>query len=91
MMMQLNPPIPLDTAKGKGFAHMVIDYSQEHDLIWAVFLDESGECWLFRNSEVRMQRNFTLGRTGQSSAIVNRLLGNGVHTPAPSNGVNGHA
>ena len=39
MMLQLNPPIPLDTAKGKGFAHMVVDYSHEHDLLWVVFID----------------------------------------------------
>ena len=62
MHLQLNPPIPLDTPKGKGFAHLVIDYSQEHDLIWVVFIDETRECWAFRNQEIRIQKNITLGR-----------------------------
>jgi hypothetical protein len=62
MITQLNPTIPLKTPKGKGFAHLVIDYSQEHDLMWVVFLDETGECWTFKNSEVRMVENVSLNR-----------------------------
>ncbi len=61
-MLQLNPPLPLTTPKGKGWAHLVIDYGPEADLIWVVFIDESGECWSFRNNEVRIQANATLGR-----------------------------
>ena len=87
MMLQLNPPIPLDTAKGKGFAHMVVDYSQEHDLLWVVFLDDSGECWMFRNGEVRVQRKFTLGRTAEPSKIFSRMM-NGTNG---TNVANGHA
>ena len=93
MMLQLDPPIPLDTSKGKGFAHMVVDYSQEHDLLWVVFLDESGECWLFRNGEVRIQRNFTLGRVGEPSKIFARMMNGtpGSNGTPSSNGANGHA
>lgn len=61
-MLQLNPPLPLDTPKGKGWAHLVIDYGPEADLIWVVFIDASRECWSFRNQEVRIQGNLTLGR-----------------------------
>jgi hypothetical protein len=61
-MLQLNPQIPVFTPKGKGWAFFVIDRSQEHDLEWVVFLNESGECWTFRNSEVRIDQNVTLGR-----------------------------
>lgn len=61
-MLQLNPPLPLLTPKGKGYAHFVIDYSQEHHLFWVVFLDDSGECWTFPNPEVRLQGNPTMGR-----------------------------
>ena len=61
-ILQLNPPIPLITPKGKGFAHLAIDYSQEHDLQWAVFQDDTGECWTWRNSDVRLQANVTMGR-----------------------------
>jgi hypothetical protein len=63
MIQQLNPTIPLITPRGSGFAHLVIDYSQEHDLIWIVFLDESGECWSYGNKDVRIVNNETFGRT----------------------------
>jgi hypothetical protein len=61
MILQLNPPVPLDTPKGPGFAHVLIDYSQDHHLLWVVFLDGSGECWTFRNPDVRLQPNLTMG------------------------------
>jgi hypothetical protein len=63
MMLQLNPPLPLITPKGKGFAHFLIDYSQEHDLIFVCFQDDTGECWSWSSKEIRLQPNITLGRT----------------------------
>ena len=69
MMVQLSPPIPLETPKGKGYAHFMIDYSQEHDLNWVVFIDETGECWTFNNRDVRLQTNLTMGRS-QTTAIA---------------------
>jgi hypothetical protein len=66
MIHQLNPTLPLETPKGKGFAHFLIDYSQEHDLLWVVFLNENGECWTFKNSEIRIQKNFSIGRNDVS-------------------------
>jgi hypothetical protein len=62
LIHQLTPTIPLITPKGKGFAHLVIDYSQEHDLMWVVFLDDSGECWTFGNKDIRIVENATLNR-----------------------------
>jgi hypothetical protein len=62
MILQLNPVIPLETPKGKGFAHFILDYSQEHEMIWVVFIDSTGECWSFRNPEIRLQKNMTFGR-----------------------------
>ena len=59
---QLNPPLPLDTPKGSGLAHLVIDYGPEHDLMWVVFLDADGACWTVPNPEIRMPWNWTLGR-----------------------------
>jgi hypothetical protein len=62
MILQLNPPIPLDTPRGKAFAHVLIDYGQEHHLLWVCFIDETGECRAFQNPEVRLQHNETMGR-----------------------------
>jgi hypothetical protein len=62
MITQLNPPLPLHTAKGKGWAHFVIDYGPEYDLVWVMFMDADGACWSVPNPEVKMQFNWTLGR-----------------------------
>jgi len=62
MLTQLNPPLPLITPKGKAWAHIVIDYGQEHDLLWVCFQDETGECWTWGNGDVRIQENITMGR-----------------------------
>jgi hypothetical protein len=55
-MIQLNPPIAVTTLKGKGLAHVLIDQGPEHDLLWVVFLDDTGQCWTFSNREIRAQR-----------------------------------
>jgi hypothetical protein len=59
---QLNPQIPLSTEKGNGQAIAVIDYSEEHDLIWVVIIDETGEIWAVNNKHVRGITNWTMGR-----------------------------
>jgi hypothetical protein len=62
MILQLNPPIPMSTPKGDGWAFFMIERSQEHHIEWVVFLDNSGQCWTFQNPEVRMQNNYTMNR-----------------------------
>ena len=62
MITQLNPPIPMRTPIGKGMAQMVIDYGVEHDLLWIVFQNDTGECWAWVNKEIRAQNNITIGR-----------------------------
>lgn len=59
---QLCPTIPLDTPKGSGLAWFMIDYSEEHHLMWVVAIDDTGEIWTFKNTEVRAQKNITMGR-----------------------------
>ena len=64
MFSQLNPPIPVFVIeKGTGMAFAVIDYGVEHNLIWVTALDSSGEIWCAPNPKVRVQENWTLGRT----------------------------
>lgn len=62
MIHQLNPSIPLITPKGEGLAWAMIDYGEEHDLIWIVAINETGEIWSFNNREVRAVKNITMGR-----------------------------
>ncbi|MEO6798625.1 MAG: hypothetical protein ABI178_01610 [Rhodanobacter sp.] len=62
-MLQLDPPIPMTTPKGEGFAHILLDYGPESDLYWTVLITETGEIWTYANRHVRAAKNITLGRT----------------------------
>lgn len=68
MLTQLNPPLPMETPKGTGWAHFVIDYGPEADLLWVVFMDADGACWTVPNPEIRLARNWTLGRRPEDYA-----------------------
>jgi hypothetical protein len=63
MILQLDPPIPVFVVSKnvKGYAIGWIDYSQEHNLIWVVGLD-NGEVWSVQNPDIRLQPNYTMGR-----------------------------
>ena len=62
MMIQLNNPIPLITPKGDAYAHFIIDYGMEEDLLWVCFLNKTGECWTFKNDKIRLKPNYTFDR-----------------------------
>lgn len=62
MLTQLNPPLPMQTPRGSGWAHFIIDYGLESDLLWVVFMDADGSCWTVQNGEIRMSYNWTIGR-----------------------------
>lgn len=85
MFTQLDPPIPLHVLdKGDGYALGVIDYGQEHNLIWVTAIDATGEIWCAPNPSVRMQKNWTMGRT-ESLAVAVSKHGAGQESPrAPS-------
>jgi hypothetical protein len=60
---QLNPTIPLHVlGKGDGYAIGLIDYGQEHNLIWVTAINGSGEIWCAPNAKVRLGQNWTMGR-----------------------------
>ncbi len=68
---QLNPPIPVSIiGKGDGFAVAVIDYGQEHNLIWVTAINDTAEVWCAPNPLVRMQSNWTMGRDRQKSVAL---------------------
>lgn len=63
MFTQLDPPLPLHVlGKGDGYALAVIDYGQEHNLLWVTAIDATGEIWCAPNPTVRMQANWSMGR-----------------------------
>ena len=60
---QLDPALPVHVLdKGAGYAFAVIDYGQEHNLIWITAINDTGEIWCAPNPQVRMQANWTMGR-----------------------------
>lgn len=61
-LTQLNPTIPLRSPKASGEAIAVIDYSIEHDLMWVIVDDATGEIWTVPNKEVRAYANYSAGR-----------------------------
>ena len=60
MILQLDPTIPLETPKGSAKAHFLIDYGQEHHLLFVCFQDDTGECWTWPNPQVRLQENISM-------------------------------
>jgi hypothetical protein len=61
-MIQLNPTIPLTTPKGRALAHFLIDNGDEHHLMWVCFQDETGECWVWPNNQIKARDNPTMNR-----------------------------
>ena len=60
MIIQLDPTIPLDTPNGPAKAHFLIDYGQEHHLLWVCFQNDTGECWTWPNTKVKLQKNISM-------------------------------
>lgn len=61
-VLRLEPPIEMDTPRGRGLAILFRDYGHDHDDLWTVVLNDTGEFWTFRNADVRATTNFTFGR-----------------------------
>ena len=47
----------------KLFAHFIIDYGMENDLMWVCFQDDTSECWTWENADIRARVNETIGRS----------------------------
>lgn len=64
MILQLNPSLPVEViGKGSGETIFMIDYGVEHHLLWVVALDSDGSVWCVPNPEIRMIKNYSIGRT----------------------------
>ena len=63
MILQLNPMIPIirKSDNMKGYAFLVIDYSQEHYLLFTCAM-ENGDIWSLNNKEISFQNNLSLER-----------------------------
>lgn len=63
MILQLNPLIPIIRVSDKmeGYAMLVLDYSQEHNLLFVCGMD-NGEIWTLDNREIRLCKNISMDR-----------------------------
>jgi hypothetical protein len=61
-ILQLNPPIPVVTKLGDGWAYFLKDESMDHHVVWGVVLDDGGKVWWLENPEIRVAYNITYGR-----------------------------
>lgn len=69
MMIQLSPPLPMDSPKGPCDAHFLIDYGPEANLLFVTFVRATGQCWTWPAKEVRLEKNITGGiRNEQATA-----------------------
>jgi hypothetical protein len=71
VVLQLAPPIPIETPIGPGLAHLVTDYGPEHNRIWTVADDLTGQCWDWPNPKIRFQKNITMGRMSPEKPYSN--------------------
>jgi hypothetical protein len=63
MITQINPPLALVTPLGDALAHFI--YGDSQDVVWCCFQLETGECWWWRNHEIRYAPSIT----GQNPVI----------------------
>jgi hypothetical protein len=68
--LQLNPPWPVMTPDGPGFAMIMTDYSQEHDRVWCVALND-GRFGDYKQSSLRSQQNISIGRVAKANGLEN--------------------
>jgi len=63
MILQLNPMIPIVRVSDnmEGYAFLIIDYSQEHNLLFTCAM-ENGEIWTLCNKDIRFDTNISLNR-----------------------------
>jgi hypothetical protein len=87
-LLQLNPPIPMQTPRGEGLAVLVIDYGPDHDLWWTVILskgEHAGEIWTYSNPQLRGVGNITLGRPASLPPREARSeVREGLNSPEPA-------
>lgn len=73
---ELKQWLPVTTPYGKGYACGLIDYGQEHHLLYNVILDESGVLVQVANPDVRVRPNPSM-RAKRLGAIPDNLSRSG--------------
>jgi hypothetical protein len=59
MMIQLNPPVPVETPLGSGWALVLIDYGPNFNTVWTVALINTGQIKHFDSNDIKLDKNYT--------------------------------
>ncbi len=54
--------VEVETPKGRATIWLVTEYGIETEKIFTCIVKETGEVWEFKNKDVKVVPNFTLGR-----------------------------
>lgn len=65
-IVQLDPPVYLETPLGSAVCLFLCDYGPELDVQWCCFIESTGEPWWFPNNKVRLSPNLSAGRAKTS-------------------------
>jgi hypothetical protein len=61
MILQLDPPILVETPLGRGMTLFIIDYGMHQNTCWIVTLEENGVIKHFDCNDVVLSTNYTYG------------------------------
>lgn len=78
---RIEPPIELDTPRGRADAYFLLDYGSGDNLVWVCFQRETGECWSYKNPVVRKVWCETMGTGKKPELIVCAKCGKPPRTP----------
>lgn len=68
LLLQLNPPLPLQTVEGdKGWAYLALDYGPEWLTYFLFGRRQDGQLWWMSQASLRLQDNWSLGRDSPPS------------------------
>lgn len=70
-LTRIDPPLPLETNKGKAMAHF-LTWDHELPSEFGCFLNSSGEFWWIKQTEIKLEENWTAGTNKQPPYAVSQ-------------------
>ena len=61
-IIEVEQQIEVETPRGRGRIWLVTDYGSEIEKIFTILL-HNGEIWEYRNNDIRLTSNITMGRS----------------------------
>ncbi len=69
IVLELKQPVYVVTEKGEGYIWLVTEYGVEMEKIFTIILN-SGEIWEYRNNQIRVSNNVTMGRDELQMSVL---------------------